>query len=91
VSSPSRVHGWVEGRVQGVFYRGSCARAASQRGVHGWVTNLADGRVEAVFEGDPLEVAALVEWCRRGPPGALVTNLVAREEPVAGESAFRVR
>ena len=60
----------AHGRVQGVFFRDSCRRQASVHGVSGWVTNREDGAVEAVFEGDPAAVQALVEWTRRGPSRA---------------------
>lgn len=72
----------VRGNVQGVFFRDSCRREARSRGVTGWVTNRPDGAVEAVFEGDPEAVGALVEWCRHGPRGADVESVdEAGEEP----------
>ncbi len=64
-----RVHAWISGTVQGVFYRDSTRREAQRLGLGGWVKNLPDGRVEAVFEGDPDAVDALVDWCRQ-PGGA---------------------
>ena len=67
-----RVRLVVSGRVQGVFFRGATQEAARARGVDGWVRNLPDGRVEAVFEGAPPAVEALVEFCRHGPRGARV-------------------
>jgi acylphosphatase len=76
--------------VQGVFYRASCAREAERAGVAGWVKNLPDGRVEAVFEGDPDQVAKMIDWCRRGPAGAHVTAVDVAEEPPTGERGFRV-
>jgi acylphosphatase len=80
----------VSGRVQGVFFRDACAREAAALGVRGWVRNLADGRVEAVFEGDEPAVAALVEWCRTGPPRARVSGVEVRDEAPVGEAAFDV-
>jgi acylphosphatase len=88
--SRSRAHVWVTGRVQGVFFRESARGEAERRGVHGWVRNLSDGRVEAVFEGPQEAVAALVAWCRRGPPDAEVESLDERAEPPEGEAGFRV-
>jgi acylphosphatase len=80
-----RRHVWVRGRVQGVWFRETCRRLATQLGVAGWVRNLADGRVEAVFEGAPGAVDRMVEWCRSGPSRAVVTNVqVAEEQPVGG-------
>jgi acylphosphatase len=86
-----RAHVVVRGRVQNVFFRASCRREAERLGVTGFVSNLRDGRVEAVFEGEPNAVRAAVDWCRRGPPGATVDSIeVDFEEPV-GEAGFRVR
>jgi acylphosphatase len=80
----------VAGQVQGVWFRDSCEREAATAGVAGWVRNLPDLRVEAVFEGDEAGVARLVEWCRHGPPRAVVTSVEVIDEPVAGEDGFRV-
>ena len=80
----------VTGRVQGVFFRDSTRREARRRRVSGWVTNRADGSVEAVFEGEPDAVDALVAWTRRGPVRARVdTHAVTEEEPT-GEAGFAV-
>ena len=81
----------VHGHVQGVFFRDTARRKAAERGVTGWVSNRADGTVEAVFEGDPDPVAALVEWCRHGPRGADVSRVEVAEEPVEGLGRFEVR
>ena len=80
----------VDGRVQGVWFRESCRREAERAGVAGWVRNRDDGRVEAAFEGDEAAVDRLVEWCRRGPPRAVVTSLSVRDEPPEGDARFRV-
>lgn len=85
-----RSHVWVSGLVQGVFFRESTRREAERLGVKGWVRNLPDGRVEAVFEGEAGPVAALVAWCRSGPPGARVEGLEERREAPADEAGFRV-
>ena len=80
----------VEGRVQGVFFRETCARMAQQAGVAGWVRNRVDGRVDACFEGEEDAVGRMVAWCRSGPSRAHVERVeVVTEEPV-GESGFRV-
>ena len=77
-----RRHVWVSGRVQGVWFRQSCHEQARTVGVSGWVRNNWDGRVEAVFEGPEDRVAAMVEWCRHGPPRAQVLSLqVVVEDP----------
>lgn len=65
----------VSGRVQGVSFRWYTAQQAHHHGVGGWVRNLADGRVEAVFEGPKPQVEALVAWCGRGPSSARVTGI----------------
>jgi len=59
-------------------------------GVAGWVRNVPDGRVEAVFEGDPQAVDALVEWCRSGPRSATVTAVEVGDEEPQGEEGFRI-
>jgi acylphosphatase len=81
----------VSGEVQGVFYRDTCRRLAGQQGVSGWVRNLPDGRVEAVFEGDPDSVERMVRWARRGPSHAHVTETAVSDEPVEGLFAFEIR
>jgi acylphosphatase len=81
----------AHGRVQGVFFRDSCRREAGAQRVSGWVTNRDDGAVEAVFEGEPAAVQALIDWTRQGPPRARVIKLeVIKEEP-RGELGFSVR
>jgi acylphosphatase len=78
------------GTVQGVFFRDSCRREAKRHQVSGWVTNRADGALEAVFEGEPAEVEAMVDWARQGPPRARVEGLDVTAEEPQGESGFRV-
>jgi acylphosphatase len=80
----------VAGRVQGVGYRMACARKAQDAGVGGSVRNLPDGRVEAVFEGPPELVDALVAWCEQGPSYAHVTRIFVVDEHPLGETVFRV-
>ena len=81
----------ITGRVQGVNFRAACQRMAWQRGVTGWVRNLDDGRVEAVFEGPPEAVARLVDWCGSGPALARVSAVAGSDEPVTGETSFAIR
>lgn len=85
-----RHHVWVAGRVQGVWFRQSCAQTAAGHRVGGWVRNLPDGRVEAVFEGPAEAVDAMVQWCRTGPRHARVSNLEVRIEQPEGVTAFAV-
>ena len=81
----------VHGHVQGVFFRDSTRREAGSRGVAGWVCNRRDGAVEAVFEGAPGAVDALVEFCSHGPRGASVEGVDVEEEQPEGLSGFEVR
>ena len=81
----------VSGRVQGVAFRASTRRAARTAGVEGFVRNLADGRVEAVLEGEPDAVAWLLAWCREGPSGARVDCVESSEETPEGLSGFEIR
>ncbi len=81
----TRVHVYVSGKVQGVFFRQTTMEQAQSHRVYGWVKNLPDGRVEAVFEGEEAEVKALVDFCSRGPRGASVTNVVTSWEPFKEE------
>ncbi|HTJ32567.1 MAG TPA: acylphosphatase [Dactylosporangium sp.] len=81
----------VSGRVQGVYFRDTCRRVAEARGVAGWVRNLPDGRVEAVFEGGDEPVGALVTWAGEGPEWANVTGVTVHDEPAEGITGFRIR
>jgi acylphosphatase len=81
----------VHGFVQGVFFRETTRRRAEPIGVTGWVRNLPDGSVEAVFEGDADSVERLVRFCERGPRGARVDSVDVSSEPPEGLSGFAVR
>ncbi|MBA2693596.1 MAG: acylphosphatase [Rubrobacter sp.] len=82
----------VSGRVQGVFFRDSTREKAESLRLTGWVENLPDGRVEAVFEGPPDKVREMVEWCEAGPPHAEVEDVETNHEPPENDlSAFEVR
>ncbi|HJQ93729.1 MAG TPA: acylphosphatase [Candidatus Thermoplasmatota archaeon] len=86
-----RIRVLVSGTVQGVWFRESTREEADRLGVAGWVRNLADGRVEAVFEGAALGVEAMAAWCHRGPKGAAVERVDAKPEEPQGEKVpFRV-
>ncbi len=89
-SSLRRVHVWVVGRVQGVYFRQTAAREGARLGLAGWVKNLADGRVEAVAEGSPESVEAWLLWCRGGPPNAQVEGVDICDEPPEGLQGFSV-
>ncbi|MEM3769835.1 MAG: acylphosphatase [Candidatus Bathyarchaeia archaeon] len=80
-----RAHVFVRGRVQGVFFRYETKHEAKMRGVKGWVRNLPDGRVEAVFEGEKAVVKELIDFCRCGPPGAKVTKVDVKWENYTGK------
>jgi acylphosphatase len=87
-----RAHVLVSGRVQGVFFRSETELQAKKLDVKGWVRNLADERVEAVFEGEETAVKRLVDFCRKGPLGARVTNVNVLWEAYRGEfRSFEVR
>jgi acylphosphatase len=89
--SPVRRHVVASGNVQGVFFRDATRREAERRGVAGWARNRSDGTVEAVFEGAPDAVAALVDFCRAGPGHSSVTQLDVQPEEPEGLSGFDVR
>jgi acylphosphatase len=88
----ARAHIFVSGRVQGVFFRSETQDEALRHGLTGWVRNLPDDRVEAVVEGDRDKVEALIEFCRRGPPGARVTRVDVTWEDYTGQfKSFTIR
>ena len=91
MSDVARRHLVVHGHVQGVFFRDTCRRQAEARGVAGWIANRPDGAVEAVFEGKPEDVDALVEFCQHGPRGADVHSVDDTSEEPEGLSGFRIR
>lgn len=87
-----RAHVFVSGKVQGVNYRATTRDEAQERGVTGWVKNLDDGRVEAVFEGERDAVEAMVEFCHDGSPAAEVEDVeVERGEATGGFDGFSIR
>lgn len=87
----SRVRVTVDGRVQGVFFRAATQQTAQALGLAGWVKNLPDGRVEAVFEGETDAVRRAVVWAGTGPERAVVTALEETAEEPEGLSGFEIR
>ena len=86
-----RVHVFVEGIVQGVFFRANTREEAHLLGLTGWVSNCRDGRVEAVFEGEREKVEKVISWCKKGPPGALVKNVeINWEQAMGGYDTFSI-
>ena len=77
--------------MQGVFFRDSTAERARLAGVDGWVRNLRDGRVEAVFEGEPDAVTSVIGFCSQGPQWARVDGIEVTEEPPEGLKGFQIR
>jgi acylphosphatase len=87
----ARLHVWVEGRVHGVFFRDTTRRTAQALGLAGWVKNLPDGRVEAVFEGARDLCEKALVFVRKGPPAARVDNVDIEWENEEGLGGFDVR
>ncbi|MDX2244139.1 MAG: acylphosphatase [Leptolyngbyaceae cyanobacterium bins.302] len=86
-----RAHVLIAGRVQRVGFRFSTQDMATLYGLTGWVQNLADGRVEAVFEGDRASVEEMIHWCHKGPPHAQVDEVVVNYEHPQGLKGFEIR
>ena len=87
-----KAHLFIEGRVQGVFYRAFTRNLASKLGLNGWVRNLYDGRVEALFEGSRALIEQAVQECWKGPVGSSVRNIDVRLEESSSEfKGFEVR
>ncbi|MDI6859159.1 MAG: acylphosphatase [Methanocellales archaeon] len=87
----SRVHAFVSGRVQGVFFRSFTRSEATSLGIHGWVRNLRDGRVEVLAEGEKSALDELLGKLREGPPGARVEKVdVMWEEYEGNLNGFRI-
>jgi acylphosphatase len=86
-----RVHVSISGEVQGVFFRYETRQRARELGIAGWVRNVPDGRVEAMFEGPDEAVDEMVAWCRQGPDQADVREVDVRDEDPQGLDSFEVR
>ncbi|MFB6084714.1 MAG: acylphosphatase [Halorientalis sp.] len=91
MSERVRAHVHVSGKVQGVYYRANTRDTARERGVDGWVRNLDDGRVEAVFEGPEDAVEGMVEWCHDGSPRARVDDVAVAYEDPEGLDGFEMK
>jgi len=88
----ARVHILVSGLVQGVFFRGYTQVKAREFELKGWVQNLPDGRVEAIFEGDRENIEKMVNWAKIGPPAAQVNGLEVNWQEYKGEfNTFQIR
>jgi acylphosphatase len=81
----------ISGRVQGVFFRDTCRRVADEENVSGWASNLPDGRVEVVLEGDEDAVDRVLQWCREGTDWADVDSVEISDEDPEGLSGFVIR
>lgn len=88
----ARAHLFIDGSVQGVFYRAFTRNLASSIGLGGWVRNLPDGRVEVLFEGEKDLIVEAIRGCYAGPPGSHVTNIdVTWETFVGDQKGFAIR
>jgi len=87
----ARAHVFVSGNVQGVYFRATTRDTARDHGVDGWVRNLADGRVEAVFEGAHEDVERLVEFCHEGSAAARVDDVEVEYGEPEGHDGFEIR
>ena len=86
-----RAHLFIDGRVQGVFFRAETQRAAKALKLTGWVRNLEDGGVEVLIEGEDAPVDKMIAWCKTGPPAARVDRVDVIEEPYKGNlRSFRI-
>jgi len=90
MSERTRAHVYVSGKVQGVYFRATTRDTAREQGVDGWVRNLDDGRVEAVFEGPEEDVEAMVEFCHEGSSAARVEDIDVTYEQPRDEDGFRI-
>jgi acylphosphatase len=80
----------IKGKVQGVFYRATAKETAVKMGLTGWVKNTAEGNVEAMVTGDAEEVQKFIDWCRQGPPRAVVTELTTEEKVLKVFDHFQI-
>lgn len=87
-----QAHLIISGRVQGIFYRASCQEVAESYSLKGYVKNLPTGQVEVVAQGEKEKIEKLIEWCRKGPPGAGVSEVSIKWQEVKEEfRGFEVR
>jgi acylphosphatase len=91
MAEKARAQVLISGRVQGVFFRAHTRDEARARGLKGWVRNLPDGRVAALFEGDKAVIDTMLTWCHQGPPYAHVDEVQVNWQPYVGDQEdFRV-
>ena len=89
--SQKRVHIFVKGKVQGVYFRQGMKDIAEKKNVTGWVRNLQDKRVEAILEGKDIDVNLVIEWSQVGPPNAIVDDVEIINENYMGKfSKFEI-
>ena len=92
MSENKQVRAVIKGRVQGVFYRASTKDAADDLGIKGWVRNLPDGSVEALFQGTPDTVSRMLDWCWQGPPASTVDDVIIEHHDMTENfTTFNVR
>lgn len=83
-------HLLIKGKVQGVFYRATAKEIAEDLGVTGWIKNKADGDVEALVSGTEQQLAAFINWCKQGPPNAVVTGVEVSNEEYESFKKFTI-
>ena len=82
----------ISGKVQGVFYRASCQEVAQGLGLVGWVKNLSTGQVEVLVQGEKEKIEKLIEWCKKGPPGAKVSDVAVMWKKILDRfEGFRIK
>lgn len=92
INRQHQAHLIISGRVQGVFYRATCMEVAQRLGLTGWVKNLPGSEVEVLAQGEKEKIEKLIEWCKKGPPGAIVSNVdVMWENVLERFYEFRIR
>lgn len=90
LSKQTHAHAFISGKVQGVGYRYSTMNEAKKLGLNGWVRNLPDSRVEAVFEGESEVVEEMIRWCHQGPRSAVVNDVQVEYSEAEGLQGFEI-
>jgi acylphosphatase len=89
--SVKRVHVWIKGKVQGVFFRNFCKKNADQLGLTGWVRNDDEGNLEAVFEGEEESLMKMTKLCEQGPPAAVIEKIEVQDmDDTVGYTDFEI-
>ncbi|HLC37578.1 MAG TPA: acylphosphatase [Candidatus Nanoarchaeia archaeon] len=86
-----RIHIFIYGHIQGVFFRANIKELALRLKINGWVRNTLDGAVEAVFEGEDKDIEKMLSYCNKGPVGSKVEKVNVKEEEVKYEKGFEVK